>query len=178
MATNRSETANFLVFNFYGWCKLSRPNQPGNHAPIEWVTEIEARKENWKFPDILLNDSTFMEGLHNTIKDALSGFANDTRVELVNLQKQINFEVHNSMEIFTKCIRQVRDYCSTKTKQRREKMKQDEAGLIQTLVNARTELNQDPENQTKIGMFRIWQRAATRHHAIWHTMGRPYANFL
>ena len=27
MATNRSETANFLVFNFYGWCKLSKPNQ-------------------------------------------------------------------------------------------------------------------------------------------------------
>ena len=26
--------------------------------------------------------------------------------------------------------------------------------------------------------FMIWQRAATRHHAIWHTMGRPYANFL
>ena len=42
-----------------------------------------------------------MEGLHNTIKDALSGFANDTRVELENLQKQINFEVHNSMDIFT-----------------------------------------------------------------------------
>ena len=38
----------------------------GDHAPIEWVTEIEARKGNWKFPDIFLNDSTFMEGLHNT----------------------------------------------------------------------------------------------------------------
>ena len=24
----------------------------------------------------------------------------------------------------------------------------------------------------------MWQRAATGHHAIWHTMGRPYANFL
>ena len=50
-----------------------------NHSSIEWVTEIEARKGNWKFPDILLNDTTFMEGLNNTIKDSLSGFATDTR---------------------------------------------------------------------------------------------------
>ena len=79
----------------------------GDHAPIKWVIEIETRKGNWKFPDILLNDITFMEGLHNTIKDALSEFATDTRVELENLQQEINFEVHNSMEIFTKFIRKV-----------------------------------------------------------------------
>ena len=151
----------------------------GDHAPIEWVTEIEARKGNWKFPDILLNDTTFMEGLHNTIKDALSGFATDTRVELENLQHQINFEVHNSMEVFTKCIRKVRDYCSLKSKQRREKMKQDEAGLIQDLVNARTEHNQDPENQTKIANLeeaqqRLQLAQTRRSHAA---MDRNYTTY-
>ena len=102
-----------------------------NYSSIEWVTEIEARKGNWKFPDILLNDTTFMEGLNNKIKDALSGFSTDTRVELENLQQHINFEVHNSMEIFTECIRKLRYYCSLQAKQRREITKQDEARPIQ-----------------------------------------------
>ena len=59
----------------------------------------------------------FMEGLHNTVKEVLPGFATNTRVALENLQQQINFDVNNSMEVYTKCTLKVTDYCFLKTKQ-------------------------------------------------------------
>ena len=121
-----------------------------DHAPIEWITELEPRKSLWKFPDFLLNDGTFMEGLHNTIKETLTTFTNVTEATLENLHQQINLEDHCSMKVFSACIRKIRDYCSRFTKERRRKAKEKEEKLINELVEARTALQQDPNDEEKI----------------------------
>ena len=121
-----------------------------DHAPIEWVTEVEPRKSLWKFPDFLLNNGAFMEGLHNTIRESLMEFTNAAEATLENLHQQINFEEHCSMKVFSACIRKVRDYCSRVTKERRKKAKETEEKLINELVDARTALQRDPNDEEKI----------------------------
>ena len=82
--------------------------RPGDHTPVQMISTCNNTPKSWRFPDQLLHDSEFLQGLHETLQGSLSDFSNQTNVSLMEIQNYINFDIHPSTRILTKIIKRVR----------------------------------------------------------------------
>ena len=133
-------------------------NRTGDHAPITIATEATSGSKQWRFSDSLLSDASFLQGLHDTIRGSLINFTNNTG-PMEELQNMIDLNEQDSPDVLAMVIRKVRDYCMKKTKQIGKSRKDKEKEQINTLVTARNNLNNDPQNQENINSYEEAQQS-------------------
>ena len=113
----------------------------GDHTPVQMLSTQNNSPKTWRFPDRLLEDPTFIQGLHDTLRDTLKDFSEPRDCPLVEYQNNIDFEVHPATRLISTIITRVRDYGMRKTKERFEATKAREDSIIQRLITAREALN-------------------------------------
>ena len=82
----------------------------GDHAPVQYSTCLTGAPKDWRFSDNLLGDPLFTEGLHNTIREALSQFTDIRDIPLRQVQNEIDLDHHGSNDIFSLVVKKVREY--------------------------------------------------------------------
>ena len=113
-----------------------------DHAPIEICTAKNGDSKRWRMSDFLLSNVVFLEGLHNTVREALQGYSNLPLSQPLHLiQSNIDLNVHSSSTIFENLIRKVRQYCTKETLRTGRIRKAAESAAIDKLVLARNNLN-------------------------------------
>ena len=89
----------------------------GDHAPIELaLQQQQSHGSRWKFTDSLLTDAGFLQRLHDTIQQTLGQYVNAPQAGLAEMQNNIDFNIHDSANIFCKLIEKIRMFCITETK--------------------------------------------------------------
>ena len=100
----------------------------------EHCTCLTNSQKIWRFSDNLLGDPAFIEGLYNTIRDALNQLftTRDTPLHLV--QTVIVLQRHASSNIFSVAVRKIRDYCMAEQRKRVQTMRDKENEMIEGLI--------------------------------------------
>ena len=111
-----------------------------DHAPISFSWDQIKEAKDWKFSDHLLTNPQYMQGLHNTLRDVLSGYA-DSSSSLEEMQHNICFNFHRSHHIFEKLIKAVRDYSIKFSRVLNMKRREKEETLLNNLMAARAAFN-------------------------------------
>ena len=111
-----------------------------DHSPISITCDQVKGSKDWKFPDHLLTNPHYMQGLHNTIRDVLSNYT-DNNSSLQTMQTNICFNTHRSHQIFEKTIKAVRDYSIKFSRKLNKNRREKEEALINNLIAARAAFN-------------------------------------
>ena len=116
-----------------------------------WLVATRRDNRLWKFPDALLSNSSFREGLHNQMRDVIKQFVeNHEDIALKDLQNMIDYNQHDSYEVFNKVIIGIREFCNVKSKEYAEKRKKREEDAIKKLIDARNQLDKTQPTQQQI----------------------------
>ena len=66
----------------------------GDHTPVQMLSTQNNSPKTWRFPDRLLEDPTFVQELHDTLRETLRDFSEPRDCPLAEFQNNIDFEVH------------------------------------------------------------------------------------
>ena len=116
----------------------------GDHTPVQMLSTQNNSPKTWRFPDRLLEDPTFVQELHDTLRETLRDFSEPRDCPLVDYQHSIDFDVHPATRLLSTIITRVRNFSMRKTKERFEASKRREEEIIQRLVSAREAFNSSP----------------------------------
>ena len=134
----------------------------GDHAPVQLSTCPTNTPKIWRFSDNLLGDPTFIEGLHNTIREALNQFSTTRDAPLRSVQSGIDLQRHESSNIFSVVTRKIRDFCMAEQRKRVQTMRDKEEEMIEGLIQARNEYNNsNPPTETEINNLEEAQQKLT-----------------
>ena len=90
----------------------------GDHTPVQMLSTQNNSPKTWRFPDRLLEDPTFVQELHDTLRETLKNYAEPRDCPLVEYQNNIDFEVHSATRLLSTIITRVRGFRMRKTKER------------------------------------------------------------
>ena len=162
----------------------------GDHTPVQFSTCLTNNPKDWRFSDNLLGDPQFTEGLHNTIRQALSQFTEANDIPLRYVQNEIDLDRHGSNDIFSIVVKKVREYCMTEQRKRVHEAKDKEKAIIDELIQARNAFNDaSPPTQIEIDNLEAAQQklmlsqskraqaAADRNHINYAAMGERVSRY-
>ena len=149
--------------------KFKHLRRTTDHTPIQIEIQKQDGSPNWKFSDMLLTSTTFLQGLHDQIRKTMGEFTDDADVLLTELQNRIDYSQHPAEQIFNKLIEDIRKYCMSQTKILRQKKIEHENQVIQELIQTRDALNStQPPTQEAVNNYEKAQEKYTLYQAKRH----------
>jgi hypothetical protein len=103
----------------------------GDHAPISFSTTVDRSQRAWRFSDNQLGSPSFVPGLHNCIRQALSAYVESNDVSLEEMQTNINYDIHTSSAIFSTLIKKNRKFAVDESRKISSETKRKEDQLLQ-----------------------------------------------
>ena len=121
---------------------LHRRRLLGDHTPIEVIINQTAKTGSlWKFPDHLLDKSSFLEQLHNKIRNVIGQFVEQQPEALKDYQYQINFDDKDPAMVLSTVIQQIIQHCKEQTMQEKRVSRQQVDAKVQQVIDRRNELD-------------------------------------
>ena len=140
----QSQLISILCWQIETWGADSYPSTKSQTQKDSFIFLANNAPKIWRFPDQLLEDPNFVQGLHDTLRETLRSFSEPRDCQLDEYQDCIDFDTHPATRLLSTIITSVRNYSMRKSKERIEASKAREDMIIQRLVTARDAFNSDP----------------------------------